>query len=60
MKFAPGDLEAGRRAFACHRTQYTPTEMEAINRYLAHGWDGAVHLRPWYGGGESRTEILAK
>ena len=58
VRFAPGDLEAGRRAFACHRTQYTPTEMEAINRYLAHGWGGAVHLRPWYGGGERRTEIL--
>ena len=60
VKFAPGDLEAGRRAFACHRTQYTPTEMEAINRYLAHGWDGAVHLRPWYGGIDRRTEILDK
>lgn len=58
VRFAPGDLEAGRREFACHRTQYTPTEMEAINRYLAHGWGGAVHLRPWYGGGERRTEIL--
>jgi len=58
VRIAPGDLEAGRRAFACHRTQYTPTEMEAINRYLAHGWGGAVHLRPWYGGGERRTEIL--
>ena len=58
VRFAPGDLEAGRREFACHRTQYTPTEMEAINRYLAHGWGGAVHLRPWYSGGERRTEIL--
>ena len=60
VPFAPGDLEAARRAFACHRTQYTPTEMDAIMRYLAHGFDGAVHLRPWYGGGESRTEILDK
>ena len=58
VPFAPGDLEAGRRAFACHRTQYTPTEMAAINRYLAHGWDGSVHLRPWYGGGSSRTDIF--
>jgi LmbE family N-acetylglucosaminyl deacetylase len=58
VRFEPGDLEAGRRAFACHRTQYTPTEMEAINRYLAHGWGGAVHLRSWYVGGERRTEIL--
>ncbi len=47
VPFAPGDLEAARRAFACHRTQYTATEMDAINGYLAHGWGGAVHLRPW-------------
>jgi LmbE family N-acetylglucosaminyl deacetylase len=60
VPFAPGDLEAAHRSFACHRTQYTPTEMDAINRYLAHGFDGAVHLRPWYGGGESRAEILDK
>lgn len=58
VPYAPGDLEAARRAFACHRTQYTPSEMDAIMRYLAHGWGGAVHLRPWDGGGERRTEIL--
>jgi LmbE family N-acetylglucosaminyl deacetylase len=58
VPFVPRDLEAARHAFACHRTQYTPTEMDAIMRYLAHGFDGAVHLRPWYGGVESRTEIL--
>lgn len=60
VPFTPADLEAGRRSFACHRTQYTPTEMDAINRYLAHGWGGRVHLRPWNGGAERRTEILDK
>jgi LmbE family N-acetylglucosaminyl deacetylase len=58
VPFTPADLEAGRRSFACHRTQYTPTEMDAINRYLAHGWGGSVHLRPWNGGAERRTEIF--
>ena len=58
VPFAPGDLEAAHRAFACHRTQYTPAEMDAINRYLAHGFDGAVHLRSWYSGGERRTDIF--
>ncbi len=58
VAFTPQALEAGRREFGCHRTHYTPTEMDAIDRYLAHGWNGAVHLRPWYGGGEHRTEIL--
>jgi len=58
VPFTPADLEAGRREFACHRTQYTPTEMDAINRYLAHGWNGAVRLRPWNGGGERRTSVF--
>lgn len=57
VPFAPQDFDAGRRAFACHRTQYTPAEMDAINRYLAHGFDGAVRLRPWYGA-ERRTDLF--
>ena len=43
------DLVAGREAFACHRTQYTPTEMGAVNAYLAHTWNGVNYLRPWNG-----------
>lgn len=49
VPYEPRDFEAGRRAFACHATQYTPEEMDAILRYLAHGFDGAIHLRPWTG-----------
>lgn len=58
VRFAPEDFEAGRRAFACHRTQYTPSEMAAIMRYLEHGFDGAVHLRLWYGATESRKDLF--
>ncbi len=58
VPFTPQDFEAGRRAFACHRTQYTPAEMDAIMRYLEHGFGGAVHLRLWYGEGESRTDLF--
>jgi len=58
VPFAPGDLDATRRAFACHASQYTPAQVDAVMRYLAHGFDGAVHLRPWYGGGEKRTELF--
>lgn len=43
------DLEAGREAFGCHATQYTPEEMDAIHRYLVHAWDGKVWMRPWNG-----------
>jgi LmbE family N-acetylglucosaminyl deacetylase len=49
VPFDERDLVAGREEFACHRSQYTPTEMEAVNRYLAHAWNGTVWLRPWNG-----------
>lgn len=49
VPFESRDLVAGREEFACHRTQYTPAEMDAVNRYLAHAWNGTVWLRPWNG-----------
>jgi LmbE family N-acetylglucosaminyl deacetylase len=49
VPFEPRDLEAAREEFACHRSQYTPAEMDAVNRYLAHAWNGTVWLRPWNG-----------
>jgi LmbE family N-acetylglucosaminyl deacetylase len=49
VPFEEQDLAAGREEFACHRSQYTPAEMDAINRYLAHAWNGTVWLRPWNG-----------
>jgi LmbE family N-acetylglucosaminyl deacetylase len=49
VPFEERDLAAGREEFACHRTQYTPTEMDAVNKYLAHAWNGTVWLRPWTG-----------
>ncbi|MGH7664865.1 MAG: PIG-L deacetylase family protein [Gemmatimonadaceae bacterium] len=57
VSFAPEDFEAGDRAFACHQTQYTPAEMNSIMRYLEHGFDGAVHLRPWFGA-ERHTRLF--
>lgn len=49
VPFANEDLIAGQEAFACHRSQYTPTEMAAINQTLAHVWNGNAYLRPWNG-----------
>jgi LmbE family N-acetylglucosaminyl deacetylase len=49
MAFEEQDLVAGREAFACHRTQYTPAEMDAINKTLAYVWNGSSYLRPWNG-----------
>lgn len=58
VAFEAADFEAARRAFACHASQYTPEQMDAIMRYLAHGYAGAVHLRPWSGGAERRTTVF--
>lgn len=49
VPFEERDLVAGRESFACHRSQYTPTEMAAINAYLAHAWNGMNYMRPWNG-----------
>ena len=49
VPFEQRDLVASREEFACHRTQYAPAEMDAVNAYLAHAWNGTVWLRPWNG-----------
>ena len=49
VPFEERDLVAARAEFACHRTQYAPQEMDAVNRYLAHAWNGTVWMRPWNG-----------
>jgi LmbE family N-acetylglucosaminyl deacetylase len=60
IAFEPQDLVAGREEFACHRTQYTPGEMDAVNAYLAHAWDGQVWLRPWNGTMRNRGALPAR
>lgn len=49
VPFEEQDLVAGREEFACHKSQYTPTEMAAVNAYLQHAWNGTVWLRPFTG-----------
>jgi LmbE family N-acetylglucosaminyl deacetylase len=49
VSFEDQDLVAGREEFACHRTQYTQAEMDALNKTLAYVWNGNVYLRPWNG-----------
>ena len=49
VPFEQQDLIAGREEFACHRSQYTASEMDSVNAYLAHAWNGMVWLRPWSG-----------
>lgn len=49
VPFEDRDLVAGREEFACHKSQYSPAEMDSVNAYLAHAWNGKVWLRPWTG-----------
>ena len=59
IPFEPRDLAAGREEFGCHKTQYTQAEMDAVNAYLAHAWDGRVWLRPWNGSMRQRDALPA-
>jgi LmbE family N-acetylglucosaminyl deacetylase len=49
VPFEQRDLVAGREEFGCHKTQYAPAEMDSVNAYLAHAWNGTVWLHPWNG-----------
>jgi LmbE family N-acetylglucosaminyl deacetylase len=49
VPFEERDRVAAREEFACHRSQYAPAEMDAVNAYLAHAWNGYVWMRPWNG-----------
>ena len=60
VPFENRDLVAGQEAFACHRTQYTPTEMAAINRTLAYVWNGTAWLRPWNGAIRDKGKLFKK
>jgi hypothetical protein len=60
VPFESQDLVAGRESFACHRTQYTTPEMDAINRTLAHVWNGVVYLRPWNGAVRDSTALFRR
>jgi LmbE family N-acetylglucosaminyl deacetylase len=60
VPFERQDLVAGQEAFACHRSQYTLSEMAAINRTLAHVWNGTAYLRPWDGTIRDQGKIFGR
>jgi LmbE family N-acetylglucosaminyl deacetylase len=43
------DLAATRRAFACHRSQFAPDQVEPLLGRLHARLRGHVFLRPWFG-----------
>ena len=60
VPFEERDLVAGREEFACHKSQYQPAQMDSVNKYLAHAWNGTVWLRPWMGALHDRSLFGSK
>lgn len=58
VPFTRADFDAAHEAFACHATQYTRAQVARIMRYLDHGYEGAVHLRPWVALDGRRTDLF--
>jgi LmbE family N-acetylglucosaminyl deacetylase len=41
------DFLAATRSYACHKTQYTATQVTANMNYLRHAFNGLVYFRAW-------------
>ena len=46
VPFAPEDLQATKRAAACHRSQFTAEVAERVGSAMARAWNGAIPLIP--------------
>lgn len=49
VPFTDTDLAAARRAFACHKSQFTDETVAHLDRFLTQAWCGKVSFRPWFG-----------
>jgi len=46
VPFTPSDLEASKKAVACHRTQFNPETLERLLPEIARVWNGRVPFIP--------------
>jgi LmbE family N-acetylglucosaminyl deacetylase len=58
VAYQEADAARSRASFACHRSQFSPAEQEALFRLVQHYHSGAVALRPWQPG-PSGTDLFA-
>ncbi len=49
ISFTKPDQLAYHKALECHKSQFTPEEMQKFERDLDNGWNGNVMFRPWFG-----------
>jgi LmbE family N-acetylglucosaminyl deacetylase len=47
VSYAPKDFEKFKRAFECHKSQYTPETFQALEKAMDEGWHGSVSFREW-------------
>ena len=49
VPFTDADLDAARRCFACHKSQFSDETIAHLDRFLTKAWSGQVSFRPWFG-----------
>ena len=47
VSYTPKDFENFKRAFECHKSQYTPETFQALEKAMDEGWHGSVSFREW-------------
>jgi len=58
VSFTDADLEAARRSYRCHQSQFTEQTIEYLDSFFTRAWSGTVSFRPWFGeiGGDGLFE----
>jgi len=47
VSYTRKDFENFKRAFECHKSQYTPETFKALEKAMDEGWRGTVSFREW-------------
>ena len=47
ISYTPKDFENFKRAFECHKSQYTAETFQALEKVMDEGWHGSVSFREW-------------
>ena len=47
VSYTPKDFENFKRAFECHKSQYTQETFQALEKAMDEGWHGSVSFREW-------------
>lgn len=47
ISYTPKDFERFKRAFECHKSQYTPEIFKTLEKAMNEGWQGTVSYREW-------------